>query len=403
MSKKKKAENNQALTVTGHEPPSSFAVTLIRGENGHVSLPVKTELANDTAAQEAVVVRVLPQGVRREVLRQLQAEEERRSPAQWALIIAILTISLTIVWWYFPWKMSSAKSFRDGWGTNEDPIPKDSEYYELYIRSKKYYESKDYDKCATQLSQVIQKILKNQKSDDHSLDILLEYFFESVYLGNVRSEIKEIAKGNIKNLAERKRNDAKWGILCLELGATEFLNVEELYGKLITGEGNYDKKWQEKLDEIQEWIKYTQGWVSSIEKLVKDDSSQETVEKLFRLKYSRACLFTAKWMLKNGEGKSEFPDRMKIIGSRKQIMAHGVYYRYEALKICDELNDNNSPISKVERGRREFLKLRLFIVNTVKEQSKHRMYHWNHEWHFFKDDLDNEIQDIQIKLNGEKS
>ena len=86
MSKKKKAENNQALTVTGHEPPSSFAVTLMRGENGRVLLPVKTELAHDTAAQEEVVVRVLPQGVRREVLRQLQAEEERRSPAQWVLI-----------------------------------------------------------------------------------------------------------------------------------------------------------------------------------------------------------------------------------------------------------------------------------------------------------------------------
>ena len=102
MSKKKKAENNEALTVAGHGSPSSFAVTLMRGDNGRVLLPVKTELAHDTAAQEEVVVRVLPQGVRREVLRQLQAEEERRSPAQWALIIAVLAISLTIVWRYFP-------------------------------------------------------------------------------------------------------------------------------------------------------------------------------------------------------------------------------------------------------------------------------------------------------------
>ena len=61
MSKKKKAENNEALTVAGHGSPSSFAVTLMRGDNGRVLLPVKTELAHDTAAQEEVVVQLFIQ------------------------------------------------------------------------------------------------------------------------------------------------------------------------------------------------------------------------------------------------------------------------------------------------------------------------------------------------------
>ena len=148
--KKKKTANNHALTVTGQENPSSFGVTLMRGENGRVCLPVHTELANDAVAQEAVVVRVLPHGVRHEVLRQLQAEEERRSPVQWVLIIVVLAISLTIVWRYFP-VQPPAESLDTSLEIETTDIPRESEYYGLYVLSKERFESQKYAKCAYQV------------------------------------------------------------------------------------------------------------------------------------------------------------------------------------------------------------------------------------------------------------
>ncbi|MBO4527165.1 MAG: hypothetical protein J5743_06045, partial [Victivallales bacterium] len=306
MSKKKKAEQSEALTVTRRELVPSFGVTLMRGENGRVCLPVKTELANDTAAQEAVVVRVLPQGVRREVLKQLQAEEERRSPAQWALIIAVLAVSLTIVWRYFPIQ-PPLESLDTKMEIDTTEIPRNSEYYGLYVLSKERFESQKYAKCASELAPKIPELLDRREQLGESHDRLLYYFFESVRVGRVDTTTKRMAEKYIDVFASLNHDEVKWDIMRIKLCAKEYLNVELLHSRL--SQGRYKHIWQRKLSENESWIHRVRPLVESVERQASaTDSTEETLENLYQLKYSLACLLTARWMLEGGKGKSVFPD-----------------------------------------------------------------------------------------------
>ncbi|MBO7091031.1 MAG: hypothetical protein J6W23_04545 [Victivallales bacterium] len=388
MSKKRKAEQSEALTVTQRELAPSFGVTLMRGENGRVCLPVKTELANDTAAQEAVVVRVLPQGVRREVLKQLQAEEERRSPAQWALIIAVLAVSLTIVWRYFP-VQPPAESLETSLEIETTDVPKNSEYYGLYVLSKERFESQKYAKCASELAPKIPELLDRREQLGESHDRLLYYFFESVRVGRVDTTTKRMAEKYIDVFASLNHDEVKWDIMRIKLCAKEYLNVELLHSRL--SQGRYKHIWQRKLSENESWIHRVRPLVESVERQASAaDSTEETLENLYQLKYSLACLLTARWMLEGGKGKSVFPD---------DYGDPGVASREEAMRICRETEDRYRPVGKVKRELVEYLRLRKFIAETVLAQSKNiNRYYWDGDTRFSNDWLTREIMQVNARL-----
>ena len=388
MSKKRKAEQSEALTVARRELAPSFGVTLMRGENGRVCLPVKTELANDTAAQEAVVVRVLPQGVRREVLKQLQAEEERRSPAQWALIIAVLAVSLTIVWRYFP-VQPPMESLDTKMEIDTTEIPRNSEYYGLYVLSKERFESQKYAKCADELAPKIPELLDRRSQLGETHDRLLYYFFESVRVGRVGSGTRRMAEKYIDVFASLNHDEVKWDIMRVKLCAKEYLNVELLHSRL--SQGRYKHIWQRKLSENELWINRVRPLVESIERQANAaDSTEETLENLYQLKYSLACLLTARWMLEGGKGKSVFPD---------DYGDPGVASREEAMRICRETEDRYRPVGKVKRELVEYLRLRKFIAETVMAQSKNiNRYYWNGETHSTNEALRMEIMQVNTRL-----
>ena len=388
MSKKRKAEQSEALTVARRELAPSFGVTLMRGENGRVCLPVKTELANDTAAQEAVVVRVLPQGVRREVLKQLQAEEERRSPAQWALIIAVLAVSLTIVWRYFP-VQPPMESLDTKMEIDTTEIPRNSEYYGLYVLSKERFESQKYAKCADELAPKIPELLDRRSQLGETHDRLLYYFFESVRVGRVGSGTRRMAEKYIDVFASLNHDEVKWDIMRVKLCAKEYLNVELLHSRL--SQGRYKHIWQRKLSENELWINRVRPLVESIERQANAaDSTEETLENLYQLKYSLACLLTARWMLEGGKGKSVFPD---------DYGDPGVASREEAMRICRETEDRYRPVGKVKRDLVEYLRLRKFIAETVMAQSKNiNRYYWNGETHSTNEALRMEITMVNTRL-----
>ena len=388
MSKKRKAEQSEALTVARRELAPSFGVTLMRGENGRVCLPVKTELANDTAAQEAVVVRVLPQGVRREVLKQLQAEEERRSPAQWALIIVVLAVSLTIVWRYFP-VQPPMESLDTKMEIDTTEIPRNSEYYGLYVLSKERFESQKYAKCADELAPKIPELLDRRSQLGETHDRLLYYFFESVRVGRVGSGTRRMAEKYIDVFASLNHDEVKWDIMRVKLCAKEYLNVELLHSRL--SQGRYKHIWQRKLSENELWINRVRPLVESIERQANAaDSTEETLENLYQLKYSLACLLTARWMLEGGKGKSVFPD---------DYGDPGVASREEAMRICRETEDRYRPVGKVKRELVEYLRLRKFIAETVMAQSKNiNRYYWNGETHSTNEALRMEIMQVNTRL-----
>ena len=388
MSKKRKAEQSEALTVARRELAPSFGVTLMRGENGRVCLPVKTELANDTAAQEAVVVRVLPQGVRREVLKQLQAEEERRSPAQWALIIVVLAVSLTIVWRYFP-VQPPMESLDTKMEIETTEIPRNSEYYGLYVLSKERFEAQKYAKCADELAPKIPELLDRRSQLGESHDRLLYYFFESVRVGRVGSGTRRMAEKYIDVFASLNHDEVKWDIMRVKLCAKEYLNVELLHSRL--SQGRYKHIWQRKLSENELWINRVRPLVESIERQANaTDSTEETLENLYQLKYSLACLLTARWMLEGGKGKSVFPD---------DYGDPGVASREEAMRICRETEDRYRPVGKVKRELVEYLRLRKFIAETVMAQSKNiNRYYWNGETHSTNEALRMEIMQVNTRL-----
>ena len=388
MSKKRKAEQSEALTVARRELAPSFGVTLMRGENGRVCLPVKTELANDTAAQEAVVVRVLPQGVRREVLKQLQAEEERRSPAQWALIIAVLAVSLTIVWRYFP-VQPPMESLDTKMEIDTTEIPRNSEYYGLYVLSKERFESQKYAKCADELAPKIPELLDRRSQLGETHDRLLYYFFESVRVGRVGSGTRRMAEKYIDVFASLNHDEVKWDIMRVKLCAKEYLNVELLHSRL--SQGRYKHIWQRKLSENELWINRVRPLVESIERQANAaDSTEETLENLYQLKYSLACLLTARWMLEGGKGKSVFPD---------DYGDPGVASREEAMRICRETEDRYRPVGKVKRELVEYLRLRKFIAETVMAQSKNiNRYYWNGETHSTNEALRMEVTMVNTRL-----
>ena len=387
MSKKRKAVQSEALTVAGHEPPP-FAVTLMRGENGRVCLPVKTELANDTAAQEAVVVRVLPQGVRREVLKQLQAEEERRSPAQWALVVIVLAVSLTIVWRYFP-VQPPAESLETSMEIDTTDVPKNSEYYGLYVLSKERFESQKYAKCASELAPKIPELLDRRSQLGESHDRLLYYFFESVRVGRVDTTTRRMAEKYIDVFASLNHDEVKWDIMRVKLCAKEYLNVELLHSGL--SRGHYKHIWQRKLSENESWIHRVRPLVESVERQASaTDSTEETLENLYQLKYSLACLLTARWMLEGGKGKSVFPD---------DYGDPGVASREEAMRICRETEDRYRPVGKVKRELVEYLRLRKFIAETVMAQSKNiNRYYWNGATYGVNEPLKREIMTVNARL-----
>ena len=388
MSKKRKAEQSEALTVARRELAPSFGVTLMRGENGRVCLPVKTELANDTAAQEAVVVRVLPQGVRREVLKQMQAEEERRSPAQWALIIAVLAVSLTIVWRYFP-VQPPMESLDTKMEIDTTEIPRNSEYYGLYVLSKERFESQKYAKCADELAPKIPELLDRRSQLGETHDRLLYYFFESVRVGRVGSGTRRMAEKYIDVFASLNHDEVKWDIMRIKLCAKEYLNVELLHSRL--SQGRYKHIWQRKLSENELWINRVRPLVESIERqALAADSTEETLENLYQLKYSLACLLTARWMLEGGKGKSVFPD---------DYGDPGVASREEAMRICRETEDRYRPVGKVKRELVEYLRLRKFIAETVMAPSKNiNRYYWNGETHSTNEALRMEIMQVNTRL-----
>ena len=388
MSKKRKAEQGEALTVARRELAPSFGVTLMRGENGRVCLPVKTELANDTAAQEAVVVRVLPQGVRREVLKQLQAEEERRSPAQWALIIAVLAVSLTIVWRYFP-VQPPAESLETSLEIETTDVPKNSEYYGLYVLSKERFESQKYAKCAAELAPKIPELLDRRDQLGESHDRLLYYFFESVRVGRVDTTTKRMAEKYIDVFASLNHDEVKWDIMRIKLCAKEYLNVELLHSR--HSQGRYKHIWQRKLSENESWVHRVRPLVESVERQASAaDSTEETLENLYQLKYSLACLLTARWMLEGGKGKSVFPD---------DYGDPGVASREEAMRICRETEDRYRPVGKVKRELVEYLRLRKFIAETVLAQSKNiNRYYWDGDTRFTNDWLTREIMQVNARL-----
>ena len=114
------------------------------------------------------------------------------------------------------------------------------------------------------------------------------------------------------------------------------------------------------------------------------------MENLYQLKYSLACLLTARWMLEGGKGKSVFPD---------DYGDPGVQSREEAMRICRETEDRYRPVGKVKRELVEYLRLRKFIAETVMAQSKNiNKYYWLGEIRFSNDHLKQEIMQVNARL-----
>ncbi|MBP5672344.1 MAG: hypothetical protein J6X49_08135 [Victivallales bacterium] len=389
MGKKKKAAKSEAVVVTGGEGPQTFSTALLRGENGCVCLPVKkTEPFDEPTTQEALVVRVLPTGVRHEVVRQLQAEDARRSPAYWVMVVAVLAASLVVVWMHFPREMP-VESLSSVLDIKTKNVPATSEYFDLYLLAKDSFDSKQYNKCASDLAEKIPELLEKRTRLGETHDRLLYYFFESVRLGNVDAKTREMAEKTIDEFASRNHDEMKWHIMRIQLRAQEFLDVELLFANLISGV--YKKTWKEKLDENITWIDYVRPLVKRVENQISSgDRTDETLENLRQLKYSLARLLTTRWMLEGGEGKSDFPD---------DYGDAGVQHREEAWRICCEQSNGGDR----KRELVEYYGLRRFIAQVLFDQSKRfNYYYWNGEEHFSNAALRDEIKMLKERLEKDE-
>ena len=198
-----------------------------------------------------------------------------------------------------------------------------------------------------------------------------------------------MAEKYIDVFASLNHDEVKWDIMRVKLCAKEYLNVELLHSRL--SQGRYKHIWQRKLSENELWINRVRPLVESIERQANAaDSTEETLENLYQLKYSLACLLTARWMLEGGKGKSVFPD---------DYGDPGVASREEAMRICRETEDRYRPVGKVKRELVEYLRLRKFIAETVMAQSKNiNRYYWNGETHSTNEALRMEIMQVNTRL-----
>jgi hypothetical protein len=287
------------------------------------------------------------------------------------------------------------------------PVPKDSEYYQLYKETEDYFKNKLYNKCAAALTPLISQLLDERKQIGDENDRLLFYFFESVCLGPVNEDAKRVAKENFEEIARQNLDEVRWTIMWVELCADKYLNVKKQLSDLrnrkeLAKDGGIGLNLDKKKNENTGWIKKVNDCVSSLEKRQKNnDNSKKEMNKikedLCRLKFLQASLLTTQWLL---EWESEYGGKMKV---REDFKNPAIESREKALTICCDMEQSS------DGNKRDYYELHRFILETVLQQYdkwymikwyRNKFIYWKEKAPYFKDKPDLEIKEINKQLNS---
>jgi hypothetical protein len=321
------------------------------------------------AALKETAMRVLPSELRNEVVSELLAEERHPSPLHWLLVCAALLAAVALFWWQFPARRAIMQVGDIEIAT--EAVAKSSPYYNIALKAEELFEAKKYSACAETIAPVLLDILENQEEHDSSHNRLLYQFYESVRKGRVAYDIDQMARVNIGKVVAANPDEARWGILQIELCAKEFIAFEELYRNVQKHKG--DKGFaKERRVQADKWIKTVTELLNSLSRQLPGTTGRghdDMLKDIVWLKLLHAKMLCCRWML---EGQGKFPD---------DFGDAGVDSREQALQICHESEQRYSELGSMDAELLDFFYLRRFIAQVIKDHLSlvNHSYYWNGE------------------------
>ena len=249
----------------------------------------------------------------------------------------------------------------------------------------------DFNRCVSAIHSQLSGIVADRQSNENAYD-LLSLYIHTLRFADLSPSMRRESIELLNSLSREDPDNATWRIACIRITYSDILDYRRIYEQSKTRLLDWNERLyrcNHALSECQNLEKVQRKKIQ----LAEDDYRPRLRSELSDILAIQCAVFTSKWLLEGGEGKSSLPDDA---GDR------GVDSRELAVRIA---MDKDADCGKFKALTPEFLEIRNFIATTVKSQANglFNSYYWNGEKHSSITPLQREIVNTAAKLRKHPS
>ncbi|MBO4344528.1 MAG: hypothetical protein J5833_02155 [Victivallales bacterium] len=262
----------------------------------------------------------------------------------------------------------------------------DERYGSIMHDALEAYFKGDFNRCVSAIHSQLSGIVADRQSNENAYD-LLSLYIHTLRFADLSPSMRRESIELLNSLSREDPDNATWRIACIRITYSDILDYRRIYEQSKTRLLDWNERLyrcNHALSECQNLEKVQRKKIQ----LAEDDYKPRLRSELADILAIQCAIFTSKWLLEGGEGKSSLPDDA---GDR------GVDSRELAVRIA---MDKDADCGKFKALTPEFLEIRNFIATTVKSQANglFNSYYWNGEKHSSITPLQREIVNTAAKL-----
>ena len=320
------------------------------------------------------------------------AEENPESKRRVVLKILAYTVFVAAVvlgvYYFLPKQHKAPKTIENCHSIDElsPSVFADERYGAIMRDALDEYFKGNFTRCIEVLHPHLNKILDDRASNKNAQDALSLYI-HTLRFANLSPNMRREAIDMLAKLSFEEPDNAAWRITLMRIIYKEILDYRQIFELSKTKITN----WRELLARCNDALD-TANTIEQTQRrriaAADDDHKPSLRSELADILALQCAIYTTKWLLEGGEGKSSLPDDE---GDR------GVASRERAVRIA---MDNDADCGRFKESSPDLLEARNFIATTVKSQAEglFNSYYWNGVKYSRITPLQREINNTAAKL-----
>ncbi len=323
------------------------------------------------------------------------ASDESLSEPKGRAVLKILAYTVFLVavilgvYYFFPKPHKVKKSIENYHSIDELPVEvfADEHYGSILRDALDAYFKGDYTKCVETIHPHLDEITEERKNNMKALDVLSLYI-HTLRFANLSPTVRREAVETLSKLSFEEPDNAAWHIALMRIIYKDILDYSQIFEQSKAKISNWRgllARCNDALDVINSLEKSQRQKIATSD----DDNRPRLRRELVDILALQCAIYTSKWILEGGEGKSSLPDDE---GDR------GVASREQAVRIA---MSKDADCGKFKETCPDLYDARHFIATTVKAQGNglFNSYFWNGTKYVRITPLQREINNTAAKLS----
>ena len=321
------------------------------------------------------------------------SEPIMRSILKMLLYSAFLVAVLLGVYYLFPKPRGLKKPIEQCQSIEELPadVLADKRFGEMMRYALEAYFKEDFTQCVAAIHPRLDEITAERDSNKNA-EYALFLYIHSLRFANLSPAMRREAIEMLSRLSNEEPDNAAWRIALMRITYKDIIDYRQIFERSKTT----ITEWRDLVERCNEAIEITDAIEITqrqrIAAIEDDDLRPRLRSELADILAVQCSIYTSKWLLEGGEGKSSLPDDE---GDR------GVASRERAVRIA---MDNDPDCGQFKESSPDLLDARNFIATTVKSQANglFNSYYWNGIKYSRITPLQREINNTAAKLRKQR-